>query len=185
MVNLPAVSSSTLLHDIGKLALPERIIDCQGKLFGKDLEDMHLHSRLSHAMLESIPGIDKYNSELVLYHHQNLLRTGYPGIKTGFRFGIDSQVLSMADVYDALRQKRPYRTDLIAKEEALNIIKKEHIETHKLKPFAYKSLVKYANEERKLVKVNPHWKVLYYEFVYRLRAIFLKPKQKPAYNSAR
>ena len=84
---------------------------------------MELHSELGYELLKD-KGVSEKTLNLVKYHHQNLNGNGYPAKKKDFEYGIDAQILSTADKYTALREKRAYKNPM-GKYEAFEIIAKD------------------------------------------------------------
>jgi putative nucleotidyltransferase with HDIG domain len=103
-----AIEAAALLHDTGKLAVPEHILNKPGKLTAPEFEAMKLHVDVGADILSSIefpyPVVP-----IVRAHHENWDGTGYPrGIK-GEDIPIGARILSVVDCYDALTSDRPYR----------------------------------------------------------------------------
>lgn len=110
---LRAIEAAALLHDMGKLAIPEFILNKPGKLTGSEFAVMKTHAALGADILSSIefpyPVVP-----IVRYHHENWDGSGYPeGIK-GADIPIGARILSVVDCYDALTSDRPYRPAMSA-----------------------------------------------------------------------
>jgi putative nucleotidyltransferase with HDIG domain len=118
---IKAIAASALLHDMGKLAIPEHILNKPGKLTDAEFERMKQHSALGAEILSSIsfpyPVIP-----IVRHHHENWDGTGYPDGLSGPTIPIGARILSVVDCYDALTSDRPYRRRL-SEEEAVGILK--------------------------------------------------------------
>lgn len=119
-VSLSHLQEAAILHDYGKVLIPNSILNKAGKLNPKEREIMELHSELGYELLKA-KGISEKTLELVKYHHQNLNRTGYPYMPKDIDFSTEMQILVVADKYAALREKRCYKTPL-GKMDALGII---------------------------------------------------------------
>jgi putative nucleotidyltransferase with HDIG domain len=99
---------AALLHDIGKLCIPDDILDFPSRLSPEDRSTMRRHSFASYRILRRIHGFE----DLALWaalHHESLNSEGYP-----FRLGqdalpLEARILKVADVYQAMAQRRPYR----------------------------------------------------------------------------
>ncbi len=118
---LKAIQAAALLHDTGKLAVPERILNKPGKLTPAEFETMKLHVDAGADILSSIdfpyPVVP-----IVRAHHENWDGTGYPNGLKGVDIPIGARVLSVVDCYDALTSDRPYRPAM-NDDEALAIIR--------------------------------------------------------------
>lgn len=122
-VSLPHLQEAAMLHDYGKVLIPKEVLNKAGKLDATEREIMELHSELGYELLKD-KGISEKTLNLVKYHHQNLNGTGYPTKNKNFDYGIDAQILSTADKYTALKEKRAYKSPM-GKYEALEIIAKD------------------------------------------------------------
>ena len=118
---LKALQAAALLHDTGKLAVPERILNKPGKLTPAEFETMKLHVEAGADILSSIdfpyPVVP-----IVRAHHENWDGTGYPNGLKGVEIPIGARILSVVDCYDALTSDRPYR-GAMTDEQALAIIR--------------------------------------------------------------
>lgn len=141
-VNEQAVTDAAYLHDLGKVLIPKEILYKDGKLSPKETNIMHLHSELGYQLLKTTD-INTATLNLIRYHHQNQLKSGYPFADKDFTADLNQQIVSVADKYSALREARSYKAKM-TKEEALTIIHKDVAEG-KLHPFIFKALVDYAN----------------------------------------
>ncbi len=145
--NVGYIQKGALLHDIGKVLIPEKILNKQGKLSEKEAEIMHLHSKLSESLLSS-QNIDPEVLNIVKYHHQNKKGTGYPEIKNTLKgYDINTEIVSLADKYSALTEKRSYKEPL-TKDQALEIIRKDVIDRN-INPRVYQALEGYVNRQMK------------------------------------
>lgn len=155
-VNRKALIEATSLHDIAKVIIPDNIINKAGALTDEEREIMEEHANLSYEMLKSTD-LDKATLDLIKNHHQNPQKTGYPRVGDDFIADVNLQILSMADIYSALREKRSYKAEM-SKEQALEIINKE-TEKGKFHPCIYQALVEYAQKEENLNKRNSKWQI--------------------------
>jgi diguanylate cyclase (GGDEF)-like protein/putative nucleotidyltransferase with HDIG domain len=118
---LKAIEAAALLHDMGKLAVPEYILNKPGKLTEIEFEKMKLHSSVGADILSAIdfpyPVVP-----IVRHHHENWDGTGYPAGIKGTAIPIGARILAVVDCFDALTSDRPYRPKL-SDEEALAILK--------------------------------------------------------------
>jgi diguanylate cyclase (GGDEF)-like protein/putative nucleotidyltransferase with HDIG domain len=118
---LKAIEAAALLHDMGKLAVPEYILNKPGKLTEAEFEKMKLHASVGADILSAIdfpyPVVP-----IVRHHHENWDGTGYPAGIRGTEIPIGARILSVVDCFDALTSDRPYRPRL-SDEEALKILR--------------------------------------------------------------
>lgn len=113
---IKALRTSALLHDIGKLAVPDHILNKPGRLTPAEIEKMKIHSSVGAAILEKV-GFTYPVVPTVKHHHEKWDGSGYPDGLKGEEIPLTARILSVADVYDALRGMRSYR-DSISREEA-------------------------------------------------------------------
>lgn len=138
-VNLSDLQEAAMLHDYGKVLIPTQILNKRGRLDAKEHAIMELHSELGYELLKN-KGLSDGTLKLIKYHHQNKNGTGYPGIKSDFENSIENQILSVADKYTALREKRSYKNPF-SKYEALEILAKE-VNDGNISQEVYNALVK-------------------------------------------
>jgi putative nucleotidyltransferase with HDIG domain len=112
-----------LLHDIGKLAVSNTILDKPGKLTDEEFRAIQTHPVYTLRILERAPCFADF-AELAANHHEKLDGTGYPRRLTGEALDLPMRVLAVADIYEALTAKRPYR-DPLPVEDALAIIDRD------------------------------------------------------------
>ena len=116
-----AIEAAALLHDMGKLAVPEYILNKPGPLTAAEFEKMKLHSSVGADILSAIefpyPVVP-----IVRHHHENWDGTGYPDGLQGLAIPMGARILSVVDCFDALTSDRPYRPRL-ADKEAIQILK--------------------------------------------------------------
>jgi putative nucleotidyltransferase with HDIG domain len=117
---IKAIEAAALLHDTGKIAVPEHILNKPGKLTAAEFEKMKLHAPIGAEILSSIefpyPVVP-----IVRHHHENWDGTGYPDRLKGLDIPIGARILSVVDCYDALTSDRPYRPRM-SDEQALTIL---------------------------------------------------------------
>ena len=115
-----AVEAAALLHDMGKLAVPEYILNKPGPLTPTEFEKMKLHASVGADILSSI-GFPYPVVPIVRHHHENWNGTGYPDRLEGTNIPIGARILSVVDCFDALTSDRPYRPRL-SDQDALQIL---------------------------------------------------------------
>jgi putative nucleotidyltransferase with HDIG domain len=118
---LRAIEAAALLHDTGKIAVPEHILNKPGKLTAAEFEKMKLHAPIGAEILSSIdfpyPVVP-----IVRHHHENWDGTGYPDGLRGENIPIGARILSVVDCFDALTSDRPYRPAM-TNEAAITILR--------------------------------------------------------------
>lgn len=119
-VNNSNLQQAAMLHDYGKVLIPKKILDKEGKLSPDEKKIMELHSEFGYELLKQ-QGVSEEVLNLVKYHHQKPDGSGYPAIDNNFEYGISSQILTAADKYSALTEHRCYRK-AYDKEKALQIL---------------------------------------------------------------
>ncbi|HZP47496.1 MAG TPA: HD domain-containing phosphohydrolase [Vicinamibacterales bacterium] len=110
-LTLKAIEAAALLHDTGKLAIPEHILNKPGKLTVAEFEKMKLHADIGGDII-SLVGFPYPVEPIVRCHHENWDGTGYPRGVVGDAIPIGARILSVVDCFDALTSDRPYRRAL-------------------------------------------------------------------------
>lgn len=118
---LKAIQTAALLHDMGKLAIPEHILNKPGKLTRGEFEKMKRHADIGADLLSSIP-FPYPVVPIVRHHHENWDGSGYPNGISGIDIPLGARILSVVDCFDALTSDRPYRPRL-ATEAAFDILR--------------------------------------------------------------
>lgn len=138
------IKEASMLHDLGKVLIPSKILNKPARLNRKERKIMNIHSTLGYELLKT-QNINPDTLELVKYHHQNLKRSGYPALVGKHNLpDIGVQIISTADKYSALREARVYRRKL-TRIESLLILYKEVLEG-KIHKDIFNALVEYAKE---------------------------------------
>ena len=117
---LKAIEAAALLHDMGKLAIPEHILNKPGKLTAGEFDKMKRHADIGADLLSSIP-FPYPVVPIVRHHHENWDGTGYPNHIAGTDIPLGARILAVVDCFDALTSDRPYRPRL-STEEAFVIL---------------------------------------------------------------
>lgn len=120
------IEAASALHDIGKIAISDTILLKPGRLTAEEYEIMKTHTTKGARMIEHIHGIwnasfEKVCKDIALYHHERDDGNGYPAGLKGNEIPISAQIVSIADVYDALVSKRCYKKEF-DHETAVNMI---------------------------------------------------------------
>ena len=141
-VDKGSLKEASMLHDLGKVLIPSKILNKPAKLNFKERKIMNIHSTLGYELLKT-QNLSADTLALIRYHHQNLKHTGYPALSadnTTSDLGV--QIISIADKYSALREARVYRRRL-SRTESLLILYRE-VREGKIMPAIYNALFKYA-----------------------------------------
>ena len=105
---IQALKAASLLHDVGKISVPEHILNKPGKLTPSELEIMRRHAPVGADIL-SVIGFPYPVVPIVRHHHENWDGTGYPDGLAGEAIPIGARILMVVDCFDALTSDRPYR----------------------------------------------------------------------------
>jgi len=105
------VSTAALLHDIGKIGIPDKVLNKKGRLNGEDWEAIKAHPRLGANIVGSIPHLVSCVSS-ILHHHERWDGSGYPEGLKGEEIPIEARILAIADTFEAMTSARPYRPPL-------------------------------------------------------------------------
>ena len=199
-----------LLHDLGKIGIPDVVLLKPGKLEKEEYDLIKQHSVLSGEIVKRIPNFS-YLEKVVRHHHENFDGSGYPDGLKGNEIPLLSRILSIVDVFDALTTKRVYRADINLdksiqimqemqknKKFDLNIfkifipfIKKHGVLKHKSKsPLNLKELEKiryaffYNDQLTQLLNKTAFLTLLrkIYDYKYKTTLIFINIKDFKFYN---
>lgn len=126
-VDISLISTASALHDIGKISISDSILNKPGRLTEEEFEEIKTHTVIGANMLSDLPieqqeaPLVKVASEICRWHHERYDGKGYPDGLKGEEIPIAAQVVSLADVYDALISERCYKKAYSYK-KALNMI---------------------------------------------------------------
>jgi len=117
---LNAIRAAAMLHDIGKLAVPEQILSKPGRLTPEEFEKMKIHPVVGAEILDRVqfpyPVVP-----IVRSHHEKWDGTGYPDSLVGEGIPIGARILSVVDCFDALTSERPYRRAMSPEEAMMHL----------------------------------------------------------------
>jgi HD-GYP domain-containing protein (c-di-GMP phosphodiesterase class II) len=105
------VRAGSLLHDVGKLAVPAAVLAKPGPLTAAELAEVRRHPALGAVLVSSLPGARRALPS-ILHHHERWDGTGYPGGIAGEAIPAEARLVCIADAYDAMTSHRPYRATL-------------------------------------------------------------------------
>ena len=120
---ISALRTGALLHDIGKLAVPDHILNKGGGLTRAEIEKTKIHASVGASILEKV-GFNTPVVPTVKYHHENWDGTGYPEGLKGENIPLTARILAVVDTYDTLRGARPYRPP-VSQTDACAILESE------------------------------------------------------------
>jgi putative nucleotidyltransferase with HDIG domain len=106
-----AVNLGALFHDIGKIGIPEHILQKPSALTAEEWAEMKTHPVIGANLIGEVPNLEKIRP-IVLAHHEHYDGTGYPNGLKGDEIPLAAQIISVADTYEAITSTRPYRPAL-------------------------------------------------------------------------
>lgn len=116
------LKTAALLHDIGKIAIKDDILKKSGKLTEEELEQFKSHAEVGYRILNTTEGLSEI-SKYVLSHHERWDGMGYPKGLKGTEIPLQSRIIAIADIYEAMTRETNYRTAL-SKEVIIENLKK-------------------------------------------------------------
>ena len=109
--DIDALYRGAFLHDVGKIAIPDRVMLKKGKLTRKEYDLMKRHPVIGDELCATVRSLDRVRP-IVRHHHERVDGRGYPDGLSGDRIPLLAQIVSVVDVFDALTTDRPYRKAL-------------------------------------------------------------------------
>jgi HD-GYP domain-containing protein (c-di-GMP phosphodiesterase class II)/CHASE2 domain-containing sensor protein len=104
------ITSASAMHDVGKIGVPDKILLKQGTLTPEEFEIMKTHTVIGEKILSgSVHPMIKMAASIARYHHEKWDGSGYPEGLKGMEIPIEARILTICDVYESLRSKRPYK----------------------------------------------------------------------------
>mgnify|MGYP002336464902 CR=1 FL=1 len=107
----PDAEFGFLLHDVGKVGVPEAILNKPGPLSAAEWRVMRTHPTIGYQILAGIPGME-HAAEVVRCHHETWIGDGYPAGLAGEEIPLPARVFMVVDAYDAMTTDRPYRVSI-------------------------------------------------------------------------
>jgi HD-GYP domain-containing protein (c-di-GMP phosphodiesterase class II) len=120
---LRVLARSGLLHDVGKIGIPDAILSKPGPLTADEWTTIKLHPQKGHEILSRINRLYR-ESEIVIAHHERIDGSGYPRGLRGEEIPLEARIIAVADTYDVLVSNRPYRKAR-RPEQAIRILREE------------------------------------------------------------
>ncbi len=117
---LTIIEAGALLHDIGKIGIPDAILLKEGPLTDEEREIMSHHPQIGYEMLRGIRFLEP-SLELVLYHQEKYDGSGYPSGLAGDDIPIEARAFAVVDAWDAMTNERPYRKPMAAHQAAAEL----------------------------------------------------------------
>ncbi len=108
---IDGIRQGALLHDIGKIAVPDDILLKEGSLTTEEWKIMREHVNIGFNLIQANPDL-KIAADIILYHHERYDGSGYPHGRKGEEIPLGTRIFSLVDAYDAMRSMRPYRSGL-------------------------------------------------------------------------
>ncbi|BEQ13606.1 HD domain-containing phosphohydrolase [Desulfoferula mesophila] len=116
------------LHDVGKMAVPNHILEKPGKLDEVEMAVMKSHTYNTYEVLNSVNGMQQI-AEWAAFHHEKLDGSGYPFHHDRHSLSLGARIMAVADVFTALTERRPYR-EALPKDKVMSILDKMAYEDH-------------------------------------------------------
>ena len=140
------IHEAAYLHDIGKVGIPDRVLNKAGRLTREEMRYMQAHPRIGYNVLSRLP-LFKDIAEIVLCHHERWDGLGYPAGMQGEEIPLESRIIAVADAFDAITSDRPYR-----KGQSLEFGIQE-IQRHREDQFGPRVVDHFMNISKKIPKV--------------------------------
>jgi putative nucleotidyltransferase with HDIG domain len=115
------VQWGALLHDVGKIAVPDQILRKPGALTAEEWESMKTHAAAGYEIIRNV-GFLSPAAEIVLAHHERFDGRGYPRGLAGEQIPLGARIFAIADTFDAITSERPYKRALSAEEALAEIL---------------------------------------------------------------
>jgi response regulator RpfG family c-di-GMP phosphodiesterase len=105
----PSLEYGFLLHDVGKIGIPDAVLDKPGPLSDDEVRLMRRHPLIGAELLEGVPLLDGEGLQVVRHHHERWDGAGYPNGLQGEEIPLGARIFAVADALDAMTTERPYR----------------------------------------------------------------------------
>ncbi len=121
---LEILEIAALFHDIGKIGIPDAVLNKPGKLTEDEYNKIKEHPEIGVSILKNINFLEEELS-IILHHHERYSGSGYPTNISGQAIPIESRIITVADTYDAMTSDRPYRKGLSSKTSIEEIVSEQ------------------------------------------------------------
>jgi HD-GYP domain-containing protein (c-di-GMP phosphodiesterase class II) len=138
---------TALLHDIGKVGIPDSILRKPGRLDAEEYALMKKHPEYGWAVLRMVPGFERAALD-ILHHHENFDGRGYPAGLKETEIPVVSRIVSVIDAFDAMVSSRPYRSGLPCEEAVRRLVEASGTQ---FDPVVVQCFLTFAQEEMALV----------------------------------
>jgi len=128
---LELIAIAADFHDIGKLVIPNEILVKQGKLTDEEFAIIKSHTYYTYYVLNAIGGLERI-VDIASYHHEKLNGKGYPFKCTSDEIGIGARIMTVADIFTAVAEDRPYRKGM--DKDGIYRVFQKNIESHAVDP---------------------------------------------------
>jgi ribonuclease P protein subunit RPR2 len=118
----PSLEYGFLLHDVGKIGIPDRILLKRSRLTANERRLMATHPVLGEQMLSDVALLKGEGLKVVRWHHERWDGTGYPDALAGRDISIGARIFAVADTLDAMTNDRPYRTAMSWEDAVAEIV---------------------------------------------------------------
>jgi putative two-component system response regulator len=120
--DIEALHLGGILHDIGKIGIPDEVLNKPGRLTADEWEIIKTHPEIGYRICEPLKATIGGALEVIRHHHERLDGSGYPDGLKGEAISMVARIMSVVDIYDAIATDRPYRTSM-TREEAVAILR--------------------------------------------------------------
>jgi HD-GYP domain-containing protein (c-di-GMP phosphodiesterase class II) len=121
-IHINQLMYASLLHDIGKIGIEDRILNKEGRFTNEEYEVMKLHPEIGHRIVSGVPFLEE-SSLAILHHHERYDGNGYPAGLSGENIPYMARLLCITDAFDAMTSRRIYKSKVMTIREAFDELK--------------------------------------------------------------
>ncbi len=160
-VHLDHIRKGALLHDVGKIAIPDSILKKPSSLSTNEWEKIKLHPALGFGLIKEIKLV-KEVGDIILYHHEKYDGTGYPYSLKKEKIPMEARIFAIADALDAITSRRPYREkrDFKYAKKEIQLHSGTQFDPEVVDAFCSLSMEKWAKIRFQTTKLMPHFEEL-------------------------